>query len=318
MHDEYRVDGTDPESVECGPDLLAIRSNTAGTNPRKARAGEESVCEDGRGAVGEQHRRHPEETHSELAIGERCRQSVISSDTTGVGNTAPGETPSDLDHRPDDEPTTQTHGPDELDSETTDDTASAATRDEPTKKSNDGPHRGRRNRTLSVSMSALGWAITVVAVTAVAIAFAALYFSARADISAEQRRAADTSHAERIAADYATGAATIQYSDMGGWLNRLKANTTPQLANKFDATAPKLDEILAPLKWSSTASPIAAKVISESNGIYKVNVFLTVNSTNSQSPDGGQTTVTYSITLDRNNDWKITDVGGIDGALPGP
>lgn len=99
-------------------------------------------------------------------------------------------------------------------------------------------------------------------------------------------------------------------------MSKLKANTSPQLANKFDATAPKLEEILLPLKWTSTAVPIAAKVASVSGGVYKVNVFVDVTSTNAQNPKGGQMTVTYNVTVDSNGGWQITDVGGLDGALP--
>ncbi|MEV6431475.1 hypothetical protein [Nocardia sp. NPDC051463] len=41
-----------------------------------------------------------------------------------------------------------------------------------------------------------------------------------------------------------------------------------------------------------------------------------MSSTNAQSPEGAQTSVTYNVTLDKNSGWKITDVGGVDGALP--
>ncbi|MFI6778485.1 hypothetical protein [Nocardia sp. NPDC050412] len=41
-----------------------------------------------------------------------------------------------------------------------------------------------------------------------------------------------------------------------------------------------------------------------------------MSSTNAQRPEGAQTTVTYNVTLDKSSDWKITDVGGVDGALP--
>jgi hypothetical protein len=34
-----------------------------------------------------------------------------------------------------------------------------------------------------------------------------------------------------------------------------------------------------------------------------------------QAPDGLQSTATYSITVDSNKDWQITDVGGVDSAL---
>ncbi|WP_328408842.1 hypothetical protein [Nocardia sp. NBC_00403] len=64
------------------------------------------------------------------------------------------------------------------------------------------------------------------------------------------------------------------------------------------------------------ATPITAKVMSEQDGIFKVNVFVNVSSTNAQSPEGAQTSVTYNVTLDKNSGWKITDVGGVDGALP--
>lgn len=46
------------------------------------------------------------------------------------------------------------------------------------------------------------------------------------------------------------------------------------------------------------------------------NAYLNVNSTSAQTPDGAQTTVTYSLTIDRDSGWKITDVGGLENALP--
>ncbi|WP_433662309.1 hypothetical protein ACQPW1_09210 [Nocardia sp. CA-128927] len=128
--------------------------------------------------------------------------------------------------------------------------------------------------------------------------------------------AADNHHAEQVATDYAVGASTVNFADFNAWVGRLKNNTAPALANKFDATAPKLQEVLTPLKWTSTAQPITAKVMTESNGLYHVDVFINVSSTNAQTPDGAQTTVTYQVTVDRNSDWKVSDVGGMDGALP--
>ncbi|MEU8897899.1 hypothetical protein AB0C65_18700 [Nocardia sp. NPDC048505] len=149
-----------------------------------------------------------------------------------------------------------------------------------------------------------------------AVVFGFLWQSAKGDLDDQNARAADNRHAEQIATDYAVGAATVNYQDINAWIAKLKANTTPQLSNKFDATAPKLEQILVPLKWTSTATPITAKVISDDNGVYKVNVFVNVSSTNAQSPEGAQTTVTYNVTVDEKSDWKITDVGGVDGALP--
>ncbi|WP_228538899.1 hypothetical protein [Nocardia sp. XZ_19_385] len=167
---------------------------------------------------------------------------------------------------------------------------------------------------LPVSSVLMGAVATLFLVLAAVFGF--LWISAKGDLDEKNAQAADDRHAEQIATDYAVGAATVNYQDINAWVAKLKANTTPQLANKFDATAPKLEQILVPLKWTSTATPITAKVISDDNGVYKVNVFVNVSSTNAQSPEGAQTTVTYNVTLDQKSDWKITDVGGVDGALP--
>ncbi|AEF39614.1 hypothetical protein [Hoyosella subflava] len=156
----------------------------------------------------------------------------------------------------------------------------------------------------------------ILALIVVVAALSWLLWSAKADLRDLEARDADYQRAEEVAVEYATGASEVDYQDSDAWLTRLKANTSSQLANKFDATAPKLQEILIPLKWTSTGVPIAAKVSSESGGIYYVNVFLNVTSSSAQTPNGAQTTVTYNVTVDSNSDWAVTDVGGMDGALP--
>ncbi|BDU05160.1 hypothetical protein [Nocardia cyriacigeorgica] len=171
-------------------------------------------------------------------------------------------------------------------------------------------------RTISISLPALlRWSVVAVALIAVAVACFG-WWSARNDLDAARTAEANDRRAEQVATDYAVGASTIDHQNVAAWVAKLKANTIPQLANKFDATAPALEQILLPLKWTSTAAPITAKVASESGGVYKVNVFVNVSSTNAQKPDGGQMTVTYNVTVDSNNGWQITDVGGLDAALP--
>ncbi|NKY61075.1 hypothetical protein HGA15_34090, partial [Nocardia flavorosea] len=122
--------------------------------------------------------------------------------------------------------------------------------------------------------------------------------------------------AEQIARDYSVGAATVDFQNLDAWLGKLKTGTVPDLSAKFDSTAPALREILVPLRWQSSSTPITAKVTSEEDGRYTVNAFVTVTSTNAQNSEPVQTTVTYTVVVDRNADWKITDVGGLDGALP--
>lgn len=116
--------------------------------------------------------------------------------------------------------------------------------------------------------------------------------------------------------EYAIGASTIDYRDPKAWQDKLKANVSPELAAQFDATAPQLEQIILPLQWTSTATPIQAAVTSESDGIYRVNAFIDVDATSVQNREGGRTTVTYTVTLEKNADWRITEVGGGLDTLP--
>lgn len=178
------------------------------------------------------------------------------------------------------------------------------------------PAAADRDGTVSIRVSTLVRGALVAGLAALAVVFAVLYFTARGELADRDARAADDRHAEQVATDYAVGAATVNFRDLDAWIAGLKKNTTPQLAGKFDETAPKLEQILVPLQWTSTATPITATVMSEQDGVYQVNVFVDVTSTNAQNPDGTQTTVTYTVSVDENAGWQITDVGGVDGALP--
>ncbi|MGW1743316.1 hypothetical protein ACWCPQ_31420 [Nocardia sp. NPDC001965] len=173
-----------------------------------------------------------------------------------------------------------------------------------------------RPGTVSIRVSSLVRGAVVAVLALAAIVFAVLYFTARGELADRDEQAAAESHAEQLATDYAVGAASVNFEDLDAWIAALKKNTSPQLSGKFDDTAPKLEQILVPLRWTSTATPITAKVMSDQDGVYKVNVFVNVTSTNAQNPDGTQTTVTYTVTVDENAGWQITDVGGVDGALP--
>ncbi|MFD6161801.1 hypothetical protein ACFWF7_35470 [Nocardia sp. NPDC060256] len=171
-------------------------------------------------------------------------------------------------------------------------------------------------RTVSIRVSTVAVGAALVALGAATAVFAALWVSARGEVSDRDAATAADKHAEQVATDYAVGASNINFQDVNAWVAKLKTNTTPQLAGKFDATAPKLQDILVPLKWTSTSTPITATVMNTDNGVYKVNVFLNVTSTSAQTPEGAQTTVTYTVNVDPDNGWKVADVGGVAGALP--
>ncbi|WP_405165013.1 hypothetical protein OG203_07840 [Nocardia sp. NBC_01499] len=139
---------------------------------------------------------------------------------------------------------------------------------------------------------------------------------ARRDLADGRAAAADDRHAEQVAADYAVGASTINYADINAWITKLKANTAPALASKFDAVGPKMGDLLTPLKWTSTATPVAAKVTARNNGVYTVDVFVNLTISNVQNPQTGQVTATYTVTVDQHSEWQITEVGGMNQALP--
>lgn len=173
--------------------------------------------------------------------------------------------------------------------------------------------RGRR----SVSISLRGL-IGIVAVAALVIAVGVLgwlYMDARSELSAQATQSADDARAEKIALDYAVNAATMDFKDMQGWRVKLVEGTSPELSKKLSDAGTSMEQVLVPLQWSSTAQPLVAKVRSVNGGIYIVDSFVSVQTKTVQAPEALQSTATYSTTIDSNNNWLITDVGGIGSAL---
>ncbi len=142
-----------------------------------------------------------------------------------------------------------------------------------------------------------------------------LYMGAQEKLAAQAREASNRQRAEEISADYAVNAADMDYQDFNTWKVKLVNGTSPELKDKLTKAADSMEQVLAPLQWKSTAKPLTAKVRSNAGGIYTVDSFVSVLTKTMQAPDGLQSTATYSITIDSNNDWQITDVGGIDSAL---
>ncbi|MBW0271256.1 hypothetical protein ATM97_10560 [Nocardia sp. MH4] len=170
--------------------------------------------------------------------------------------------------------------------------------------------------TVAVQISSLIGGAVIAVLAIIAIVLGVLLGSARSELSDIEAQNADDAKAEQIALDYAVGSATLNYQDVNAWVAKLKAGTSPELSSKFEATGDKLEQIIVPLKWTSSATPITAKVMSHEGEVYKVAAFVDVSTTNAQNPDGLRNTVTYNITVDAGKDWKITDVGSTDGALP--
>lgn len=138
---------------------------------------------------------------------------------------------------------------------------------------------------------------------------------ASASLSAAQEQATSRQRAEQIALGYAKGAAEMDYKDLQAWNRRLTSNTSPELTKKLKDAASSMEQIVIPLQWVSTPTPIAATMRSEHDGVFVVNSFISVITKTVQAPSGVQSTATYTVTVNKNDNWVITDVGGVDSAV---
>ena len=170
-------------------------------------------------------------------------------------------------------------------------------------------------RSVSISLRSLAAGVAIVLLIAAAATLGWLYVGARNQLHAQATQSANDSHAEKIALDYAVNAATMDYKDLQTWKVKLVQGTSRELNNKLTAAGTSMEQVLVPLQWSSTARPLVAKVRSNTGGIYVVDCFVSVDTKTIQAPDPLQSTATYSTTVDSNNNWLITDVGGIGSAL---
>jgi Mce-associated membrane protein len=166
-------------------------------------------------------------------------------------------------------------------------------------------------RRVSISVRALAVVTLIVISIAVAGVTTWLYIGAKSKYDDKVHQADNDKHAEQLALDYAVGAAIMDYKDLGPWKSNLVKGTTPELKEKLSKAAAEMEQILLPLQWSSTAAPLAAKVQSDTNGIYVVEAFVSVMTKTVQAADNLQSTATYNISIDSKNGWQISDVGGI-------
>lgn len=194
-----------------------------------------------------------------------------------------------------------------------DDADAGSERDQPNNTAS--PQSGTPRR-ISLSVRTLVAGFVIALLVAALGTMTWLYLGERSTVQAQLRDADNRHHAEQIALDYAVGAATMNFQDLNAWKGKLVQGTSPELQDKLNKAADSMEQLLIPLQWNSTSEPLVAKVRSETNGAYVVDTFVSVLTKTTQAPDNLQSTATYSITIDSNNDWQITDVGGI-GAVAG-
>ncbi|EHB56484.1 hypothetical protein MycrhDRAFT_3678 [Mycolicibacterium rhodesiae JS60] len=178
-----------------------------------------------------------------------------------------------------------------------------------------GANATRQRWSVSVSVRGLLIAAVIVALVAGASVLGWLYSDARGQLDAQATQTANAARAEKIALDYAVNAATMDFKDLQAWRVKLVAGTSPELNKKLTDAGTSMEQVLVPLQWSSAAQPLVAKVRSDTGGVYVVDSFVSVQTKTVQAPEALQSTATYSTTIDSNNNWQITDVGGIGSAM---
>ena len=172
-----------------------------------------------------------------------------------------------------------------------------------------------QRRSISFTVRGLVVGAVILAAVAAVATLAWLYVDARHQLHAQATQSSNAAHAEKIALDYAVNAATMDFKDLQSWHVKLVAGTSPELNKKLSEAGTSMEQVLVPLQWNSTARPLVAKVRSTAGGIYVVDSFVSVQTKTIQAPDALQSTATYSLTIDSNNNWQITDVGGVGSAM---
>lgn len=156
-------------------------------------------------------------------------------------------------------------------------------------------------------------AVAVIAVIATAV-LAVLFARSSSELSSLRTLNADKAAAETVAGDYAVGAATFTHTDLAPWAAALKKGTADELNSRFDVAVQTLTPLIQEVQWVQTAELIAAKTIDvRADRLFVVQVFVATAMTSTQNPGGLNTVTPYTITLDRDANWLITDVAGIGG-----
>ena len=177
--------------------------------------------------------------------------------------------------------------------------------------------RAQLTEYLSVRRHPVVAAVSMLCVAAlVAVAVLAYLLVQRSDdLVAERQLTADKQTAETVAGRYAVGAATFDFNNLQPWSAALKNGTAPELNSRFDVAVNTLTPLIQEVQWVQTAKLIAAKTVDiRADRQFIVQVFVSTHMTSTQNPKGLNTVTPYTITLDRDSNWLITDVAGIAGA----
>lgn len=202
-------------------------------------------------------------------------------------------------------------------------TSAAPAAEQPQK--NEKPAKSADKRSITIPLDKLRWGAAAVIVIAALVAglvvFAVRDMQARDDLSSLRTDLANRAKAEDIAGKYAVNAATLDYHDLTGWIASLKKGVSPELVKKYDVVGQSMQQVLDVLQVQTTANLVVAKTVNVADNIYNVQVVVETATKNAQMPQGSSSNVAYSITLDKNQNWLITQVGDpsnlVNSTLPG-
>ena len=178
-----------------------------------------------------------------------------------------------------------------------------------------GGKKPPRRLRLTITLRSLVTAAVIAALVVAVAGLAWLYIDAQRKLDAQTRQSANNAHAEKIALDYAINAAEIKLTTS----TRGKPNWLPvqpqHSRTSWARRRSKWSRYWSPPNGHSTARPLMAKVRSDSGGIYVVDCFVGVVTKTIQSPGPLQSTAAYSVTIDSDRNWEISDVGGIGAVV---
>lgn len=140
-------------------------------------------------------------------------------------------------------------------------------------------------------------------------------FRVRGQLNDIRSQQSNNAKAEQVAGEYAVRAATLDYKDLTPWAANLKKGVSPQLSKQFDVAVPAMQQILTPVRMSTTATLVSAKTTDVAGDIYRVTAVVEVTTKSLQTPDGASSLAAYVLTLNKADNWLITAVG--DQASPG-
>ncbi|NNH70879.1 serine/threonine protein kinase [Nocardia uniformis] len=176
-----------------------------------------------------------------------------------------------------------------------------------------GSEAGVGNRLRALSAGRPVAVVAILALVAVTITFAVLWRDASGRADGLEQQHADEATAERIAGQYAVGAASFDHRNLKPWVAALKSGTDTALTSRFDSAVETLTPLIREVQWVQTSKLIAATTLKHEGDTYVVQVFVSTSMTSTQNQEPVNTVTPYTLTVSGPPNWTITDVAGIAG-----